>query len=229
MEIWKDVEGYEGMYRVSSYGRVIRLERMVTDAIGTRVLPETMLMCCDGTGSKNKTYYRVALCRNGKKENVSVHRLVARTFIPNPENKPCVNHIDGNKHNNHVENLEWVTYSENTIHAYQTGLIPPHKAEPFVEKKYGRPSFKSLLGESPVARERIIEEPVRLRKRIIKYDSALNPVAIYETKKQAQEENNLRGMHIGVAKPHNGYYYAEEGDPMTGRQWDRVRGKRVVV
>ena len=60
------------------------------------------------------------LILNGK--NHRVHRLVAEAFIPNPNNLPCVNHIDGNKQNNSVKNLEWVTYSENTIHSFKTGL-----------------------------------------------------------------------------------------------------------
>ena len=59
---------------------------------------------------------------NGKKRNVRVHRQVAETYIPNPLNKPCVNHIDGNKLNNDVSNLEWVTHSENMTHAYKMGL-----------------------------------------------------------------------------------------------------------
>lgn len=67
-------------------------------------------------------YSVVELWKNNKKTVYTVHRFVAKAFIENPENKPCVNHIDGNKANNKVENLEWVTYSENSIHALKTGL-----------------------------------------------------------------------------------------------------------
>ena len=73
--------------------------------------------------SVNRYGYKVVgLWKNNKATAKTVHRLVALAFIPNPENKPCVNHIDGNKQNNHVSNLEWVTYSENTVHSFYIEL-----------------------------------------------------------------------------------------------------------
>ena len=69
-------------------------------------------------------YLGLAIGANGIKKRFIVHRLVAQAFIPNPENKPCVNHKDGNKLNNCIKNLEWVTYQENTIHAHRVGLFP---------------------------------------------------------------------------------------------------------
>lgn len=75
--------------------------------------------------AQNNGYYSVALWKNKKPTSILIHRLVAETFIPNPENKACVNHIDGNKHNNCVSNLEWNTYSENNLHAFKTGLKKP--------------------------------------------------------------------------------------------------------
>jgi predicted DNA-binding protein YlxM (UPF0122 family) len=75
------------------------------------------------TTISNKGYVRFRICVNGKSKNLSLHRIVAETFIPNPENKPEVNHIDGNKLNNTVENLEWNTRKENADHAYRTGLF----------------------------------------------------------------------------------------------------------
>ena len=74
---------------------------------------------CQGTRSGYKVVY---FKKGNTKTSKQVHRLVAQAFIPNPENKPQVNHIDGNKHNNNVDNLEWVTVSENAIHALNTGL-----------------------------------------------------------------------------------------------------------
>lgn len=106
MEIWKDIEGFEGLYQVSNYGRVKGLKT------------NTILKPNEHTG-----YLRVQLSKNGKQTNHFIHRLVARTFIPNPENKPEVNHKDADKKNNHVENLEWVTSKENSRHAVQQGLI----------------------------------------------------------------------------------------------------------
>lgn len=70
-------------------------------------------------------YFAVGLWKNKTPYIRTIHRLVAEAFIDNPENKVCVNHIDGNKHNNHVSNLEWNTYSENNFHAFKTGLKKP--------------------------------------------------------------------------------------------------------
>ena len=80
--------------------------------------------------SVNRDGYKVVgLWKNNKATAKTAHRLVALAFIPNPENKPCVNHIDGDKQNNHVSNLEWVTYSENTVHSFENGLQIPSKGE----------------------------------------------------------------------------------------------------
>ena len=87
--------------------------------------------------SVNRDGYKVVgLWKNNKSTAKTVHRLVALAFIPNPENKPCVNHIDGNKQNNHVSNLEWVTYSENTIHSFQNKLQVPPKGEDVAVAKH---------------------------------------------------------------------------------------------
>ena len=110
-EIWKPVEGYEDLYEVSNYGRVKSISFRNRMATFSR---EKML-----SPLKIRGYLRVSLCKNGKHKYFSIHRLVAEHFILNLENKPCVNHKDGDKHNNCVNNLEWCTYSENEQHSHK--------------------------------------------------------------------------------------------------------------
>lgn len=115
METWKEIEGYEGFYQVSDQGRVKSLPRK--DAIG-RLVKERPLK----TPTNSDGYPALLLCRDSSQAHFLVHRLVATAFIPNPENKPVVNHKNGIKTDNRVENLEWATYSENNQHAWNTGL-----------------------------------------------------------------------------------------------------------
>ena len=114
-EIWKPVLGYEDLYEVSSKGRVRKL-RFINNYVNKEKIFEISLKN-NGTG-----YYKVFLYKNGKKCQKLVHRLVAEAFLERPEGKDFVNHIDGNKKNNNVENLEWCTRSENMLHAYRNGL-----------------------------------------------------------------------------------------------------------
>lgn len=122
-EIWKDIEGYEGLYQVSNLGRIKSLGRTI-EKIGPkgkvfyRTYPQKNLVCKKDT----KGYYRTNLALNGINKTVKVHRIVAQAFIPNPENKSQVNHIDGNKENNNVSNLEWCNNQENQDHSWKTGL-----------------------------------------------------------------------------------------------------------
>jgi hypothetical protein len=114
MEIYKDIQGYEGYYQVSNLGNVRSLDRKVNHPKGGLSLRKGFLLKPEMTFF---CYFRVPLSKNKTKKRVSIHRLVAETFIPNINNKSEVNHIDGNKTNNKIENLEWVTSREN-IHHY---------------------------------------------------------------------------------------------------------------
>lgn len=112
-EIFKDVPGYEGRYRISNFGNVQSMNYQNT---GKHKLL---------TPIKHHSGY---LCVHlGESKIKRVHTLVANAFIPNPDQKPCVNHIDGNKQNNRISNLEWATHKENMEHAIKTGLRNPHK------------------------------------------------------------------------------------------------------
>lgn len=119
-EIWKDIDGYEGLYQVSNLGRVKSLERK--DKYGRIFKEKVKELQIDKDG-----YFRTSLWKGKNGSLKQVHRLVAIAFIPNLENKPIVNHIDGNKQNNNVENLEWCTNSENDLHAYKLGLRTVNK------------------------------------------------------------------------------------------------------
>ena len=113
-EEWRNAVGYEGLYMVSSFGRVKSLDRVVCGINGNRFLKGKDKII----GHYKNGYAKVMLCKDGVKKTLKPHRLVAEAFLPNPSNKPCVNHIDGNPSNNNVSNLEWCTYSENTRHSF---------------------------------------------------------------------------------------------------------------
>lgn len=115
MEEWRDIKGYEGYYQVSNKGRVRSLDRIVNAPEkfgGSRIVKGQILALPLRVG-----YPSIGLFKNGKGEILYVHRIVAEAFIPNPENKPEVNHKDANRTNNNVENLEWVTHLENMQHS----------------------------------------------------------------------------------------------------------------
>ena len=107
-EIWKDIIGYEGYYQISNLGNVKSLDRILKDNGGIFIKTGNYKKFEKQTG-----YKRVALSKNNQDKKFMVHRLVAQAFIPNPDNKPFIDHIDGNRANNKVDNLRWVTHKEN--------------------------------------------------------------------------------------------------------------------
>ena len=124
-EIWKEIPGYNGIYFVSNKGRVKSVDHYLDGRRGSGKQNGRFLKF----QKDKKGYLRASLSLNKKRFQTGVHRLVANAFIPNPDNKPQVNHKDGDKENNNDWNLEWNTNQENQIHAVLNGLVKPNYGE----------------------------------------------------------------------------------------------------
>ena len=165
-EIWKDIEGYEGKYRVSNLGRV---KKFYKDKRSKRELILKLFMSTTG-------YYKVSPSKNGISKNFKLHRLIAMAFIPNPENKKTINHKNGIKTDNRIENLEWATHGDNHRHAYRTGLKKPY-----------------LLGLGKLGKD----SPVS--KTIIQFDKNMNPIAEYGSSLEIERITNINASNIRKA------------------------------
>jgi len=135
MEVWKNIVGFEN-YKVSNLGNVIGLEIKTDFGRATKIYPERVI----NAWIDKKGYHYIDICKKGKYKRYLLHRLVAMHFIENTHKKPQVNHIDGIKSNNKVENLEWCTAKENLKHARDTGL----------NDNSGEKNYQSKLSESDV-------------------------------------------------------------------------------
>ncbi len=133
--MFKDISNYQDEYSISDTGEVLRKDSGL-------ILKHRL----------RAGYPSVTLCKNNIKKDAHIHRLVAETFIPNPNNLPCVNHMDGNKQNNKSSNLEWCTHKENSIHAVKLGLI----------------SKNTCIKRNPSARHITLEQAQEIRKQYIK-------------------------------------------------------------
>ncbi len=121
-EIWKDIDGLNGWYQISTFGRLRSVDRVMIDRDGYSSRYKGQIR----RNAINANKYVVNSIRD---KTYFIHVQVAKAFIPNPENKPEVNHLDGDKSNCHVSNLAWATRLENIAHAFKTGLIVPAVGE----------------------------------------------------------------------------------------------------
>lgn len=185
MEIWKPVEGFN-TYEVSDRGRVRSLSHRVPSGIRNNTHTTKYGRTLKQSQKKNG-YFAVVLYEADNRKTISVHRLVAKTFIPNPDNKPTVNHINGVKTDNRSTNLEWCTQTENMQHAWSTGLKqpPPHRKQILcVETSVVYPS-------STQAAEQINR---------VKYKNSK------DTKAMARR---IRGVATGIQKTAYGYHWKD--------------------
>lgn len=184
-EIWKDIKNYEGLYKISNYGRVKSLGRyteyqncLSDDRIGIKSRVNEKIL----KGHLCYGYHYVGLTKNGKTKGFRVHRLVADAFIPNPNNNPIINHKDENRLNNHVSNLEWCDCKYNL--------------------NYG--NSRKKLSESLIK---------SIGVKIIQKDKKGNFIAIYNSIQEAERATGVQHQLIGKVankkydKQRNGKYY----------------------
>lgn len=156
-EVWKDIKGYEGLYQVSSLGRIKSLDRYIERKDGTVYFWKGKIM---SPAISNTGYLVTSIYKNKKKKQVQIHRLVAEAFIPNPNNRPEVNHINGKRNDARIDNLEWVNRSENQLHAFRVlgrGYVLPTKEQ--MQKKVDKKGKKIIQYEIKV----IISEKARYK------------------------------------------------------------------
>lgn len=174
-EEWRPVVGFEDGFEISSYGNVRSVDKMTRD--GRFWKGREIKKHRAGQG-----YLRAVLCVDGKSHHLYIHRLVADAFIPNPDGKPEVNHKDGNKHNNIVSNLEWVTKSENGLHSY---------------RELGRKPSRNTLGK-PSPRRKFTDDQVRDIRKDTRYQRVI------------AEEYGVAQTTIGAIKRRKNYKYVED-------------------
>lgn len=184
-EVWKDIKGYEGLYQVSNLGNIRSLNAMINckgaRGIDKHIRYGRVLSKAIGTTG----YYIIVLSKNSKTKQARIHRLVAEAFIDNPNNYPCVNHIDGNKLNNNVDNLEWCSHSHNNKEAYRLGL-------------------KKSTWKGKINKENPNSKP------IMQFDLEDNFIRNWESAEQVKRElgycaENIRSCCNGRRKKANGY------------------------
>ena len=198
-ELFRDISGYEGLYQISNLGNV-RSFKAVSKGGNLKAV-------------YRKGYATVTLVKCGVSRVCSIHRLVAQAFIPNPYNLPYINHIDGNKSNNDISNLEWCTHLENMRHAFDTGLV---KRKPLTDEQkikvsnatkeaMNRPEVKEKMKQ--LAKEKVGVKSAR-HKKVINLDTGKTFISVREASKfYGIHESNLASCCRGERPIAGGYHW----------------------
>lgn len=162
-EIWKDIKGYEGYYQISNLGRVKGLKRKVNSSNGEREIKETILNFTDnGNG-----YKIIGLCRYDKRINFYIHRLVADAFVDNPYNEKEINHIDYDKSNNRVDNLQWCNRKENIMHSLKNRPMfsntKTNTNEKYISKRKRTGFFEVQVRKKYIGTYKTLKEAIKSR------------------------------------------------------------------
>lgn len=182
VEEWRDVVGFEGLYQVSSLGKVKSLSKPTYNGKGWYLSKEKILK----PNILAKGYLQVDLKKNFQRNLLQVHRIVAMTFIPNPNGYPQINHINGNKQDNRVENLEWCDNRHNQLHAWKNGLQK-------VSGKAGKPKRKVILSKE---------------NDIIVFESIADAMRFLDLKSNANIQKVLHKVkHYNTIKGYKAEYY----------------------
>ncbi|WCS68700.1 hypothetical protein Goe19_00580 [Bacillus phage vB_BsuM-Goe19] len=208
-EIWKDVVGYEHRYEISNLGNIRTKERRVNNNGGESLLKQKIL----SPYINNYGYCAIKLTGENKKRKTKyIHRLVCEAFLGIEEGKEP-NHIDGNKKNNRLDNLEWVDHSTNIMHAFETGLIKSYKPKSFIECDQCSKPFKPLNSTakycSPTCSATASRKVVRPTKQTLLEEILNNPFSSVGNK-YGVSENTIRK------------WCKKYGIPHTRRELDKV-------
>lgn len=179
-EIWKDIKDYEGFYQVSNLGRVRSIDRIIVRKDGIhqfrKGIIKTPKINSDG-------YYTITLSKNGNNKTLGIHILVARHYIPNPDNKPEVNHKDFNRENNQFDNLEWCTHQENIQYSSNNGRYKQRDFNGNNNPNYGNHSLSEFYKNNPTIAKRKLSRPAQQNGRATKielYDEEMNYISTFE-------------------------------------------------
>ena len=221
-EIWKDIEGYEGLYQVSNFGNVKSVKRVVKRANSTNLSVKERLL---KERPNHKGYKMVSLSKNGKGKFCTIHRLVAKAFIPNPQNLPQVNHKDEDKMNNHADNLEWCTNKYNINYnngaAIKRGVKTKREKYDWKEvcEKILETKTKNNVYTRPIPVNQFTWDGVFI-KRFRSSEQVSRELGIYGTHRVAQGLNRHAGGYI--------WLFDEDVDKIKDRVLDKRPEKRIV-